>query len=54
MFLKLNGEEIIFEGEKGTFPIFINEAAYYEKGVAFVLTDKTTFDLPRLVVRRTK
>ena len=50
MFLKANGDEIVFEGEKETFPIFINEAAYYEKGVAFVCTDKVAFDLPSMVV----
>ena len=51
IFLKANGEEVFFEGEKETFPIFINEAAYYENGVAFIFTQRLSFDLPRLVVR---
>jgi hypothetical protein len=27
------------------FPVFINEAAYYEKHIAMVLTQQKTFDI---------
>ena len=37
LFKLYSGEVISYEGEE-LFPIFINEAAYYEKGVALVLT----------------
>jgi succinylglutamate desuccinylase len=40
MFLTFTGETIFYQGESTVFPIFINEAAYYEKGIAMTLTDK--------------
>uniref|UniRef100_A0A8C5PZX3 N-acyl-aromatic-L-amino acid amidohydrolase n=1 Tax=Leptobrachium leishanense TaxID=445787 RepID=A0A8C5PZX3_9ANUR len=40
MFQTLKGKEIFFEGEKTIYPTFINEAAYYEKQVAFIATEK--------------
>lgn len=40
MFLTFAGETIAYQGESTVFPIFINEAAYYEKGIAMVLTEK--------------
>jgi len=39
LFKLYSGQTIPYEGEE-LFPIFINEAAYYEKGVALVLTKK--------------
>lgn len=38
MFLTLTGETIPYQGEETVFPIFINEAAYYEKGIAMTMT----------------
>ncbi|GAB4132019.1 MAG: aspartoacylase [Cyanobacteria bacterium J069] len=38
MFLSLTGETIAYAGEDPVFPVFINEAAYYEKDIAMVLT----------------
>jgi aspartoacylase len=40
MFLTFDGHEIAYEGESTVYPVFINEAAYYEKGVAMCLTNK--------------
>lgn len=39
IFLTFTGEEIIYKGDAIVYPVFINEAAYYEKGVAMCLTD---------------
>jgi aspartoacylase len=38
MFLKFTGESIPYQGEDIVYPIFINEAAYYEKKIAMILT----------------
>jgi succinylglutamate desuccinylase len=40
MFMTFTGESIPYRGEATVFPIFINEAAYYEKGIAMTLTDR--------------
>jgi succinylglutamate desuccinylase len=40
MFMTFTGETIPYQGETTVFPIFINEAAYYEKGIAMTLTDR--------------
>ncbi|MHC5727533.1 MAG: succinylglutamate desuccinylase/aspartoacylase domain-containing protein, partial [Nostoc sp.] len=32
--------DIFYEGASTVYPIFINEAAYYEKGIAMYLTQK--------------
>lgn len=41
MFLTFAGETIGYQGKTPVYPIFINEAAYYEKGVAMSLTQRT-------------
>jgi succinylglutamate desuccinylase len=41
MFLTFEGEMIAYAGESTVYPVFINEAAYYEKGIAMCLTQKT-------------
>ncbi|QSJ19410.1 aspartoacylase [Nostoc sp. UHCC 0702] len=38
IFLTFDGEEIVYEGDAVVYPVFINEAAYYEKGVAMSIT----------------
>ena len=38
LFLTFEGETIIYAGNSVTYPVFINEAAYYEKGIAMCLT----------------
>jgi aspartoacylase len=40
IFLTFDGKTIAFEGTSTVYPIFINEAAYYEKGIAMCLTEK--------------
>lgn len=42
MFLGLDGRTLTFEGPEPLFPVFINEAAYYEKNIAFCLTRRET------------
>ncbi len=34
------GKDILYEGDEEIWPVFINEAAYYEKGMAFRVTRK--------------
>jgi succinylglutamate desuccinylase len=38
IFLTFEGEEILYEGDSIVYPVFINEAAYYEKGVAMCIS----------------
>ncbi len=45
IFLLLTGESIYYAGEKTVYPVFINEAAYYEKGIAMVLTSRQNLDI---------
>lgn len=40
IFLTFDGQTIAYEGESIVYPVFINEAAYYEKGIAMCLTQK--------------
>lgn len=40
MFMTFDGQTITYEGESTVYPVFINEAAYYEKGIAMCLTKK--------------
>lgn len=40
MFLTFTEKSLPYQGESTVFPVFINEAAYYEKHIAMVLTEK--------------
>jgi aspartoacylase len=40
MFLTFYGQTIAYTGESIVYPVFINEAAYYEKGIAMCLTQQ--------------
>lgn len=40
MFLTFEGETIVYEATDVVYPMFINEAAYYEKSIAMCLTQK--------------
>lgn len=40
MFLTFDGQTITYTGESSIYPIFINEAAYYEQNMAMCLTQK--------------
>jgi succinylglutamate desuccinylase len=46
MFLTLLGEEIVYQGDSTIYPVFINEAAYYEKGTAMCVTQISEIKLP--------
>lgn len=46
LFLSFDGEEIVYQGELTTTPIFINEAAYYEKGCALWFAKQQQVTLP--------
>ncbi|KAM9320978.1 N-acyl-aromatic-L-amino acid amidohydrolase (carboxylate-forming)-like [Gastrophryne carolinensis] len=48
IFKKLCGEDVSYEGDETLYPTFINEAAYYEKKVAFILTEKVNWKVPAL------
>jgi aspartoacylase len=48
LFLTLAGETIAYAGETTVYPNFINEAAYYEKGIAMCLTQKQFITLENL------
>jgi aspartoacylase len=45
MFLTFDGDAIAYSGNTTAYPIFINEAAYYEKGIAMYLTQKQQFQV---------
>jgi succinylglutamate desuccinylase len=48
MFMTFAGETIPYQGEEIVFPIFINEAAYYEKGIAMSLTQQQQILIPSI------
>jgi aspartoacylase len=45
IFLTFDGNAIAYEGTSTVYPVFINEAAYYEKGIAMCLTEKQQIEL---------
>ncbi len=45
MFLTFIGKEIVYQGESTIYPVFINEAAYYEKGPAMCVTQMSEIKL---------
>jgi aspartoacylase len=40
IFLTFDNQPIVYQGQSTVYPVFINEAAYYEKGVAVYLAEK--------------
>ncbi len=40
IFITFEGETITYKGISTVYPVFINEAAYYEKGIAMCITHK--------------
>lgn len=44
LFKFYDGGEVLFDKEGEYYPVFINEGAYYEKGIAFCLTKKRYFE----------
>jgi succinylglutamate desuccinylase len=49
MFLTFEGQVIPYQGNSTVYPVFINEAAYYEKNIAFCLTEKVTISTAELI-----
>lgn len=47
LFVTLNSETITYDKDEVVCALFINEAAYYEKGFAMCLTQKKTIELER-------
>jgi len=45
LFMQLNGESVNYEEEDEVYALFVNEAAYYEKGFAMCLTDKKVINI---------
>lgn len=45
LFMTFTGATLEYTGEHKVWPVFINEQAYYEKGVAMSLTKKVTLSL---------
>ena len=45
MFMTFGGEEIVYKGNDIVYPIFINEAAYYEKGIAMHISQKELIEI---------
>lgn len=48
IFLTFENKEIFYEGESTVYPIFINEAAYYEKGIAMYFSQKEVINIDRV------
>ena len=45
MFLGFDEQEFLYEKQKSLYGVFINEAAYYEKGFAMCLSEKKEIDI---------
>lgn len=45
LFQTFTGESIYYLGASTVFPVFINEAAYYEKKIAMIVTEKQYFNI---------
>ena len=46
MLVKFNGESIVYRGKDTVYPIFVNEAAYWENQIAMYLTTKEEVAIP--------
>ncbi|AVH73159.1 aspartoacylase [Nostoc sp. 'Lobaria pulmonaria (5183) cyanobiont'] len=45
IFITFDDKTIVYEGTSTVWPIFINEAAYYEKGIAMCLTQRQQINI---------
>ncbi|XP_063076271.1 N-acyl-aromatic-L-amino acid amidohydrolase (carboxylate-forming) B-like [Engraulis encrasicolus] len=52
IFQLFSGETVCYEEEEPLHPFFINECAYYEKGIAFHLARKKTIRIPSVKVQQ--
>lgn len=48
IFKLFSGEDVLYEGNSIVYPVFINEAAYYEKNVAFLESERIRVSVPAL------
>ncbi|XP_039623578.1 N-acyl-aromatic-L-amino acid amidohydrolase (carboxylate-forming) B-like [Polypterus senegalus] len=48
LFQTFDGKTVNYSGSQPTYPFFINEAAYYEKNVAFSSSNKVSIRIPAL------
>lgn len=48
IFKLFSGEDVLYEGDSVVYPVFVNEAAYYEKRVAFLKSEKIRISVPAL------
>jgi aspartoacylase len=49
LFRRLDGSVVPFEGPETRYPVFIDEAAYYERDIAMMLTTKERLPVPEAV-----
>ena len=49
IFKLFSGEDVLYEGDSIVYPVFINEAAYYEKHVAFLKSEEIRVTVPALL-----
>ncbi|ROL46561.1 N-acyl-aromatic-L-amino acid amidohydrolase (carboxylate-forming) B [Anabarilius grahami] len=52
LFLSFSGETVKYEEEEPLHPFFINECAYYEKGIAFHLAKRLALTIPTVQVQK--
>uniref|UniRef100_A0A4W4GL36 N-acyl-aromatic-L-amino acid amidohydrolase n=1 Tax=Electrophorus electricus TaxID=8005 RepID=A0A4W4GL36_ELEEL len=52
IFLSFSGEILRYKGKEPLYPFFINECAYYEKGVALLLARKSKVKIPAIQCSR--
>ncbi|XP_076866669.1 N-acyl-aromatic-L-amino acid amidohydrolase (carboxylate-forming) B-like isoform X2 [Brachyhypopomus gauderio] len=52
MFLSFSGDTLKYKGKEPLYPFFINECAYYEKGVALSLATKRKVKIPAIQCSR--
>ncbi|XP_023650047.1 N-acyl-aromatic-L-amino acid amidohydrolase (carboxylate-forming) B-like isoform X2 [Paramormyrops kingsleyae] len=50
LFLTFSGNTEYYRGEEPLYPFFVNESAYYEKGIAFLLARKKKVNIPSVRV----
>ncbi|XP_012876656.1 PREDICTED: N-acyl-aromatic-L-amino acid amidohydrolase (carboxylate-forming) isoform X2 [Dipodomys ordii] len=48
IFQLFSGEDVLYQGDRTMYPIFINEAAYYKTHKAFIKTEKIMTSVPAL------
>ncbi|KAL1787674.1 N-acyl-aromatic-L-amino acid amidohydrolase (carboxylate-forming) [Sigmodon hispidus] len=48
IFKLFSGEDVLYEGNSIVYPVFVNEAAYYEKHVAFLKSERIQVSVPAL------